>query len=91
MDLIYLCFPNNPTGGIITKDALTKWVNYAHDNKSLILFDAAYEAFIRDDVIPHSIYEIGRCQRCSRRVQKFLKNSGIYRNSMCVYRGSQDL
>ena len=58
VDILYLCFPNNPTGAIITKEELKKWVDYALQNKSLILFDAAYEAFIQDNDIPHSIYEI---------------------------------
>ena len=59
VDLIYLCFPNNPTGAAISKDQLQAWVDYARQNKALILFDAAYEAFIRDDALPHSIYEVG--------------------------------
>ena len=58
IDILYLCFPNNPTGATITKKELKKWVDYALQNKSLILFDAAYEAFIQDKNIPHSIYEI---------------------------------
>ena len=58
VDLIYLCFPNNPTGAAITKAELKKWVDYAKENKSLILYDAAYEAFIRDESLPRSIYEI---------------------------------
>ena len=58
VDILYLCFPNNPTGATITKEELKKWVDYALQNKSLILFDAAYEAFIQDKDIPHSIYEI---------------------------------
>ena len=58
VDILYLCFPNNPTGATITKAELKKWVDYARHNKSLILFDAAYEAFIQDKNIPHSIYEI---------------------------------
>ena len=58
IDLIYLCFPNNPTGTVLTKEQLKKWVQYAKENQSIILFDAAYEAFIREDNIPHSIYEI---------------------------------
>ena len=58
VDIVYLCFPNNPTGATITKQELKKWVDYAIEHKSLILFDAAYEAFIQDKNIPHSIYEI---------------------------------
>ncbi len=56
VDLIYLCFPNNPTGAVATKEQLKKWVDYAKENKAIILFDAAYEAFISDEQIPHSIY-----------------------------------
>lgn len=58
VDLIYLCYPNNPTGSTISKSALKQWVDYARENKALILFDAAYESFIRDDELPRSIYEI---------------------------------
>ncbi|MGL6298633.1 MAG: aminotransferase class I/II-fold pyridoxal phosphate-dependent enzyme, partial [Methanobacteriaceae archaeon] len=58
VDLIYLCFPNNPTGTTLTKDQLAVFVNYAKENKAIILFDAAYEAFISEDDVPHSIYEI---------------------------------
>ena len=57
-DLIFLCYPNNPTGAVATREELKKWVDYALEHKSIILFDAAYEAFIRDETIPHSIYEI---------------------------------
>ena len=56
--MIYLCYPNNPTGTVISKDELRKWVNYAIKNDSIIFYDAAYEAYIRDSEIPHSIYEI---------------------------------
>src|SRR4030042_5442849 len=58
VDLVYLCFPNNPTGATATKDELARWVDYARENRALILFDAAYESFIRDGALPHSIYEI---------------------------------
>jgi LL-diaminopimelate aminotransferase len=58
VDLIYLCFPNNPTGATITKEALKTWVDYAKENKAIILYDAAYEAFISDDSLPRSIFEI---------------------------------
>ncbi len=58
IDIVYLCYPNNPTGTTLTKPELKKWVDYALANDTLILFDAAYEAFIREDDVPHSIYEI---------------------------------
>src|SRR5437764_1393149 len=58
VDLIYLCYPNNPTGAVITKQRLAQWVDYAGSNDAVILYDAAYEAYITDEKIPHSIYEI---------------------------------
>ncbi|MCA9067225.1 MAG: aminotransferase class I/II-fold pyridoxal phosphate-dependent enzyme, partial [Planctomycetaceae bacterium] len=58
VDIIYLCYPNNPTGTVATREVLSRWVQYAQQHGSLILFDAAYEAFISDDQIPHSIFEI---------------------------------
>ena len=65
VDLIYLCYPNNPTGSVATREQLAAWVEYAHANKALILFDAAYEAFIRDPDIPHSIFEIPGARDCA--------------------------
>ena len=65
VDVIYLCFPNNPTGTVITKQELRKWVNYALKNDALILFDAAYQAYIQDPDIPHSIYEIRGARKCA--------------------------
>ena len=63
--MIYLCSPNNPTGAVLNRDQLTRWVQYARENKALILFDAAYEAFISDESIPHSIYEIDGARECA--------------------------
>ena len=77
VDIIYLCFPNNPTGATITKSELKKWVEYANKNKSLILFDAAYEAFIQDKDIPHSIYEIEGAKDCAIEFRSFSKNAGF--------------
>jgi len=77
VDILYLCFPNNPTGATINKGELKKWVDYALQNKSLILFDAAYEAFIQDDEIPHSIYEIGGAKDCAIEFRSFSKNAGF--------------
>jgi hypothetical protein len=57
-DLVYLCFPNNPTGAVATREQLTRWVEYAHEHKALLLYDAPYEAYISEPEIPHSIYEI---------------------------------
>jgi len=77
VDLIYLCFPNNPTGAVATKDQLEKWVNYARENKAVILFDAAYEAFISDPEIPHSIYEINRAKQVAIEFRSFSKTAGF--------------
>jgi len=77
IDILYLCFPNNPTGATINKAELKKWVDYALQNKSLILFDAAYEAFIQDNDIPHSIYEIDGAKDCAIEFRSFSKNAGF--------------
>ncbi len=77
VDILYLCFPNNPTGATINKAELKKWVDYAVQNKSLILFDAAYEAFIQDNDIPHSIYEIEGAKDCAIEFRSFSKNAGF--------------
>ena len=77
VDILYLCFPNNPTGATITKQELKKWVDYALQNKSLILFDAAYESFIQDKDLPHSIYEIEGAKDCAIEFRSFSKNAGF--------------
>lgn len=77
VDLIYLCYPNNPTGATITKDQLTEWVDYARDAKALILFDAAYEAFIRDDSLPRSIYEVEGARDVAIEFRSFSKTAGF--------------
>ena len=77
VDLIYLCFPNNPTGAVATKEHLQAWVNYARAHGSIILFDAAYEAFITDPTIPHSIYEIEGARECAVEFRSFSKNAGF--------------
>jgi LL-diaminopimelate aminotransferase len=77
VDLIYLCFPNNPTGATATKEQLQAWVDYARANQSLILFDAAYEAYITDPSIPHSIYEIEGARECAIEFRSFSKNAGF--------------
>ncbi len=77
VDILYLCFPNNPTGATVNKAELKKWVDYALQNKSLILFDAAYEAFIQDNDIPHSIYEIEGAKDCAIEFRSFSKNAGF--------------
>ncbi len=77
VDLIYLCFPNNPTGAVATKKHLKAWVDYARANGSIIFFDAAYEAFITDPEIPHSIYEIEGARECAIEFRSFSKNAGF--------------
>ena len=77
VDLIYLCFPNNPTGAVATKAQLKQWVDYALANDALILFDAAYEAFIQDPELPHSIYEIDGARQCAIEFRSFSKNAGF--------------
>lgn len=84
VDLIYLCFPNNPTGSTATKKQLKTWVDYAKENKALILFDAAYEAFIRDDSLPHSIYEIEGAGEVAIEFRSFSKNAG-FTGTRCAY------
>ncbi len=77
VDLIYLCFPNNPTGAVATKEQLAKWVNYARKNKAIILFDAAYESFISEKNIPHSIYEIDGAKEVAIEFRSFSKTAGF--------------
>ena len=77
VDLIYLCFPNNPTGATATKEHLKAWVDYAKANRSIIFFDAAYEAFITDPDLPHSIYEIEGARDCAIEFRSFSKNAGF--------------
>ncbi len=84
VDLIYLCFPNNPTGTTISKDDLAKWVAYAHKHKALILFDAAYEAFIRDESLPKSIYEIDGAKEVAIEFRSFSKNAG-FTGTRCAF------
>tara|TARA_Y100001968_G_scaffold65910_1_gene56676 strand:- start:4125 stop:5348 length:1224 start_codon:yes stop_codon:yes gene_type:complete len=83
-DLIYLCFPNNPTGAVATREQLSAWVEYAKKNNALILFDAAYEAFIQDESIPHSIYEIKGAKDCAIEFRSFSKNAG-FTGTRCAF------
>lgn len=83
-DLIYLCFPNNPTGATISREALGQWVAFARENKALILFDAAYEAFIRDDALPHSIYEVEGAQEVAIEFRSYSKTAG-FTGTRCAY------
>ena len=77
VDVIYLCYPNNPTGMVITREELRKWVNYALKNDTLIFYDAAYQAYIQDDSIPHSIYEIRGARRCAIEFHSYSKTAGF--------------
>ena len=77
VDLIYLCYPNNPTGMTLTKDELRQWVNYALKNDAIIFYDAAYEAFIQDPDIPHSIYEIKGARRVAIEFRSYSKTAGF--------------
>ncbi len=76
-DIIYICSPNNPTGAVFTKDKLKAWVDYANKNGSVILFDAAYEAFIEDEEIPHSIFEIEGARSCAIEICSLSKTAGF--------------
>jgi LL-diaminopimelate aminotransferase len=84
VDLIYLCFPNNPTGATASKQQLQAWVDYAKAERALILFDAAYEAFIRDPELPRSIYEIEGAQEVAVEFRSFSKNAG-FTGTRCAY------
>ncbi len=77
IDIVYLCYPNNPTGTTLTKAELKKWVDYALANDTLILFDAAYEAYIQEPDVPHSIYEIKGAKRCAIEFRSFSKTAGF--------------
>src|SRR5207244_5937086 len=77
VDLIYLCYPNNPTGAVMTRDALKRWVDYAHAHEATILYDAAYEAYIRDPGLPHSIYEVDGAREVAIESRSFSKNAGF--------------
>lgn len=84
VDMIYLCFPNNPTGAVATKEQLKAWVDYANENKAVILYDSAYEAFITQDDVPHTIYEIEGARTCAIEFRSFSKTAGFTGNR-CAY------
>jgi len=84
VDLVYLCFPNNPTGATATKQQLAEWVEYAHRHKALILFDAAYECFIRDAELPHSIFEIDGADEVALEFRSFSKSAG-FTGTRCAF------
>ena len=84
VDMIYLCFPNNPTGTVLEKEDLKVWIDYAKENKSIILYDSAYEAFIKEDNIPHSIYEIEGAKDVAIEFKSFSKTAG-FTGLRCAY------
>jgi LL-diaminopimelate aminotransferase len=83
-DLIYLCFPNNPTGAVATREQLAAWVAYAKEHKAILLYDSAYEAFITDPSIPHSIYEISGAREVAIEFRSFSKTAG-FTGTRCAY------
>lgn len=84
VDVIYLCSPNNPTGTVLNADQLKVWVDYANENGSIIMFDAAYERFITEDAIPHSIYEVEGAKTCAIEFRSFSKTAG-FTGARCGY------
>ncbi len=84
VDMIYLCFPNNPTGMTLTKEELKVWVDYARENKAIILFDSAYEAFIREEGVPRSIYEVEGAREVAVEFRSFSKTAG-FTGTRCAY------
>lgn len=84
VDVVYLCFPNNPTGAAITRDRLKVWVDYAREHKALILYDAAYEAFIRDSSLPRSIYEVEGAREVAIEFRSFSKTAG-FTGTRCAF------
>ena len=84
VDMIYLCFPNNPTGTVLNKQELKKWIDYAKENKSIILYDSAYEAFIEEKEIPHSIYEVEGAKDVAIEFKSYSKTAG-FTGVRCAY------
>jgi LL-diaminopimelate aminotransferase len=84
VDMVYLCFPNNPTGSVLTKATLKTWVDWARQNGAVILYDAAYEAYIRDPAIPHSIYEVEGARECAIEFRSFSKSAG-FTGTRCAF------
>lgn len=84
VDLVYLCSPNNPTGAVLNREQLKKWVDFAREREAVILFDAAYEAFITDPAIPHSIYEIPGAEEVAIEFRSFSKTAG-FTGTRCAY------
>ena len=85
VDLIYLCSPNNPTGAVATRERLEKWVSFALEHEAVILYDAAYEAYIAEPEIPHSIYEDRRRAQMCHRVSQLLQERRVHRGALRVH------
>ena len=85
VDIIYLCYPNNPTGTTLTKDQLKKWVNYALDNDAIIMYDSAYEAYIKDANIPHSIYEIKGAKKVAIEFPQLFQDGWFHRRALWLH------
>lgn len=83
-DMIYICSPNNPTGAVFTKEKLKKWVDFANETGAVILFDAAYEAYIKDESLPHSIYEVEGSRSCAIEISSLSKTAG-FTGTRCGY------
>src|SRR5260370_21357991 len=90
VDLVYLCFPNNPTGAVASREQLQEWVNYAREHDTLLLFDAAYEAYISQRDIPHSIFEIEGARECAVELRSFSKTCG-FTGVRCGFTVSQEI
>jgi LL-diaminopimelate aminotransferase len=84
VDVVYLCFPNNPTGAVATREQLTRWVEYARENGTILLYDAAYEAYISEPSVPHSIYEIPGAREVAIEFRSFSKNGG-FTGTRCAF------
>ena len=89
VDLIYLCSPNNPTGAVMTRDALARWIEYARREQAVILFDAAYESYITDPALPRSIYEVEGAREVAIGVPQFFQERRLYRPALWVHCGSK--
>ena len=85
VDLVYLCFPNNPTGAVASRAQLSRWVDYAHEHDALLLFDAAYEAYISDPEIPHSIFEIPGARDVRHRIAQLFEERRLHRCALWIY------
>ncbi len=88
-DLVYLCFPNNPTGAVATRAQLTRWVDYAREHNALLLYDAAYEGYISEPEIPHSIFEIPGARECAIEFRSFSKNGRLHRSALRIHRPAE--